>query len=73
MPVLDAQALETDPEGLALLHCVIHEAGQGARRMRRPAKDAFDPARRARPLPDLAMPQTTPPVRRPLPALALGS
>ena len=50
MPVLDARALDTDAEGLALLREVLDTAGTGERllRARRPARDAFDPARRPR-------------------------
>lgn len=72
MPVLDAHALDADPEGLAVLHAVIHDSrpGEGAPR-RLPAKDAFDPARRRQPLADLA-PATASAERR-RPALVLES
>ena len=74
MPVLDARALDTDAEGLALLREVLDTAGTGERLLRasRPARDAFDPARRRRALSDEAPAE---PVREPdlKFALALGS
>jgi hypothetical protein len=59
MPVLDASALETDPEGLDLLKAVLKQGGK--RKSRRPA-DLSDTAKARA---DAFTPRTLPKPRRP--------
>ena len=71
MPVLDAKALDADPEGLAILHGVIHgHNAEGARRVRKPVAGAFDPALRKQAVDGSAPPEKKPSIYR-IPVLAL--
>jgi hypothetical protein len=76
VPVLDARALDTDPEGLALLRAVLDDtAGQGEgipRPRRLPMKDAFNPAARPVAAPAADRPEPGAP-SAPRQALAFGA
>ncbi len=47
MPVLDAKALKTDPEGLAFLRDVLRPAGTGAEKPAAPLAAVSRPRRKA--------------------------